>query len=36
MNNACICCTMRGDLIPIISNLIKRRNKFDHLVIETT
>ena len=36
MNNGCICCTVRGDLIRIISNLMKRRNKFDHLVIETT
>jgi len=36
MNNGCICCTVRGDLMRIIGNLIKRRNKFDHLVIETT
>jgi G3E family GTPase len=36
MNNGCICCTVRGDLIRIISNLMKRRHKFDHLVIETT
>jgi G3E family GTPase len=36
MNNGCICCTVRGDLIRIISNLMRRRNKFDHLVIETT
>ena len=36
MNNGCICCTVRGDLIRIISNLMNRRNKFDHLVIETT
>lgn len=36
MNNGCICCTVRGDLIRIIGNLMKRRNKFDHLVIETT
>ena len=36
MNNGCICCTVRGDLIRIISNLMKRHNKFDHLVIETT
>src|SRR5579883_2630284 len=36
MNNGCICCTVRGDLIRIIGNLLKRRNKFDHLVIETT
>jgi G3E family GTPase len=36
MNNGCICCTVRGDLIRIIGNLMKRRHKFDHLVIETT
>ena len=36
MNNGCICCTVRGDLIRIIGNLMKRRDKFDHLVIETT
>ena len=36
MNNGCICCTVRGDLIRIVGNLMKRRNKFDHLVIETT
>ncbi len=36
MNNGCICCTVRGDLIRIIANLMKRRHKFDHLVIETT
>jgi G3E family GTPase len=36
MNNGCICCTVRGDLIRILGNLIQRRDKFDHLVIETT
>ncbi len=36
MNNGCICCTVRGDLIRIIGNLMKRRDRFDHLVIETT
>ena len=36
MNNGCICCTVRGDLIRIINNLMRRRDKFDHLVIETT
>ncbi|WP_416668177.1 CobW family GTP-binding protein [Egbenema bharatensis] len=36
MNNGCICCTVRGDLIRIIGNLMHRRDKFDHLVIETT
>ena len=36
MNNGCICCTVRGDLIRIISELMKRPERFDHLVIETT
>ena len=36
MNNGCICCTVRGDLIRIINELITRRDRFDHLVIETT
>ncbi|QUY42551.1 GTP-binding protein [Acaryochloris marina] len=36
MNNGCICCTVRGDLIRIIGNLMRRRDKFDHMVIETT
>jgi G3E family GTPase len=36
MNNGCICCTVRGDLIRIIGNLMRPRNQFDHLVIETT
>ncbi len=36
MNNGCICCTVRGDLIRIIANLMRCRDKFDRLVIETT
>ncbi len=36
MNNGCICCTVRGDLIRIIGGLMKRRGKFDGIVIETT
>lgn len=36
MNNGCICCTVRGDLIRILGNLMKRRAKFDHILIETT
>ncbi len=36
MNNGCICCTVRGDLIRILGNLMKRKNKFDHIMIETT
>ena len=36
MNNGCICCTVRGDLIRILSNLMKRRDRFDYIMIETT
>ncbi|MEI6034762.1 MAG: GTP-binding protein [Verrucomicrobiae bacterium] len=36
MNNGCICCSVRGDLIRILGNLMKRREKFDHILIETT
>ncbi|MEM1256111.1 MAG: GTP-binding protein [Cyanobacteria bacterium P01_H01_bin.21] len=36
MNNGCICCTVRGDLIRIIRDLMAREDSFDHLVIETT
>ncbi|MFZ4777541.1 MAG: CobW family GTP-binding protein [Terrimicrobiaceae bacterium] len=36
MNNGCICCSVRGDLIRILGNLMKRRDKFDHILIETT
>jgi G3E family GTPase len=36
MNNGCICCTVRGDLIRILGNLVKRRDKFDRVIVETT
>lgn len=36
MNNGCICCTVRGDLVRIFDNLLDKQDKFDHLVIETT
>jgi len=36
MNNGCICCTVRGDLIRILGNLMKRRDKFDFIIVETT
>jgi G3E family GTPase len=36
MNNGCICCTVRGDLIRILGGLMKRRDKFDGILIETT
>jgi len=36
MNNGCICCTVRGDLIRIVGGLMKRRGTFDGIIIETT
>jgi G3E family GTPase len=36
MNNGCLCCTVRGDLIRILGTLLKRRDKFDYILIETT
>lgn len=36
MNNGCICCTVRGDLIRIISGLLQRAEDFDGILIETT
>jgi G3E family GTPase len=34
--NGCICCTVRGDLIRILGQLVKRRDKFDYVILETT
>jgi G3E family GTPase len=34
--NGCICCTVRGDLIRVLGQLRKRRDRFDHVLIETT
>jgi G3E family GTPase len=36
MNNGCICCTVRGDLIRILTDLMTRSKKFDRVIIETT
>lgn len=36
MNNGCICCTVRGDLVRILGNLHTRREKFDRIILETT
>jgi G3E family GTPase len=35
-NNGCICCTVRGDLLRILGQLLKRRDRFDYVMIETT
>lgn len=37
LNNGCLCCTVRGDLVRMIADLVQRKKgKFDHIVIETT
>ncbi|MEY9863891.1 G3E family GTPase [Catenulispora sp. GAS73] len=36
MNNGCICCTVRGDLIRILGALMRRRDRFDRIIVETT
>ncbi len=36
MNNGCVCCTVRGDLIRIIDGLLRRKGKFDAIIVETT
>lgn len=37
VNNGCLCCTVRGDLVKMLLELVKKnRHKFDHIIIETT
>jgi len=36
MNNGCVCCTVRGDLIKTLNDLLRRPDKFDAILIETT
>ena len=36
MNNGCICCTVRGDLMRILGDLMRRKGKFDGIIVETT
>src|SRR5215203_6356950 len=36
MNNGCICCTVRGDLMRILDGLMRQKGKFDAIIVETT
>jgi G3E family GTPase len=36
MNNGCICCTVRGDLVRILGSLMKKGRRFDGIIVETT
>jgi G3E family GTPase len=36
MNNGCICCTVRGDLMRILTDLMRKKGKFDAIIVETT
>jgi G3E family GTPase len=36
MNNGCVCCTVRGDLIRILEGLMRRKGRFDAIIVETT
>ena len=36
MNNGCVCCTVRGDLVRILGGLMRRKGKFDAIIVETT
>jgi G3E family GTPase len=37
LNNGCLCCTVRGDLVRMLGELLRtKKDKFDHIVIETT
>jgi G3E family GTPase len=36
MNNGCVCCTVRGDLMRSLFQLMEHRSKFDTVMIETT
>ena len=36
MNNGCVCCTVRGDLVRVVEGLTRRKGRFDAIVVETT
>ena len=36
LDNGCLCCTVRGDLINALQQLLERRDQFDYIIVETT
>ncbi|CAN7514720.1 GTP-binding protein [Pseudorhodoferax sp. LjRoot39] len=36
LNNGCVCCKLRGDLVRIVSGLVRRPDRFDGILIETS
>lgn len=36
MNNGCVCCTVRGDLVRVLEGLMRRPGRFDAIIVETT
>src|SRR5436190_2622826 len=36
LNNGCICCRVRGDLVKSLGDLLRRQKRFDYVLIETT
>ena len=36
MNNGCVCCKVRGDLVRVVQGLLKRKGRFDGILVETT
>ena len=36
MNNGCICCSVRDDLVNTLEAIMRKRDKFDHVIVETT
>ncbi len=36
MNNGCVCCTVRGDLVRVVEGLMRRPGRFDAILVETT
>ena len=36
LNNGCLCCRVRGDLVKSLDDLLRRQKRFDYVIIETT